>query len=409
MVASTRSRPSHTSASPAHVPTSAEPLRVLLVSKALVVGAYQRKAEELAALGIDLTVITPPVWEDSRGAQTLERTHVQGYTLQSLPVRFGGNFHLHHYPALPRLLATLRPHLLHMDEEPYNLATWHALRAARRLGIPATFFTWQNLNRRYPPPFRNMEQACYTWTPLALAGNQEAAEVLQAKGYNGEVAVFPQFGVDETIFSPAEGAQTGSEALRIGYAGGLLPEKGVDLLLRAAACLSGAWRIEIIGEGCERQALERLASELGLGSRVRFVGRVSSSGMADALRGLDVLVLPSRTRPNWKEQFGRVLIEAMACGVVVVGSDCGEIPHVIGDAGLVFREEDVEGLAACLRRLQAQGGERSALAAAGRRRVLERYTMRRIAEQTVEAYRRILELSPADPGGRTQPETAGHR
>lgn len=373
-----------------------ERLRVLLVSKALVVGTYQRKAEELAALGVDLTVVTPPAWSDARGMQPLERTHTQGYTLQTLPVRWGGHFHLFHYPGLPRLLAALCPHLLHMDEEPYNAATWHALRAAHAQGIPATFFTWQNILRAYPPPFRQMERAVYAWAPLALAGSHEAAAVLRAKGYGGTVATFPQFGVDETLFSP-QGRGLVGPILRIGYAGGLLPEKGVDLLLRAAARLPGAWQVDLIGEGREQPALEQLARDLGVGDRVRFVGRVPSSQMPHLYRTLDVLVLPSRTRPNWKEQFGRVLIEAMACGVAVVGSQSGEIPHVIGDAGLTFPEEDVDALTACLLLLQSQPTARTALAAAGRARVLERFTMRRIAAQTYDAYTNLLALvAPPD-------------
>ena len=124
-----------------------------MVSKALVVGAYQRKAELIAAQPVDLTVFTPPEWGDRRGTTQLERAHTQGYTLRALPVRINKNFHLHHYPTLTRELAKIRPDILHMDEEPYNLATWLALRAARKLGIPTLFFTWQNIHRRYPWPF----------------------------------------------------------------------------------------------------------------------------------------------------------------------------------------------------------------------------------------------------------------
>ncbi len=66
------------------------------------------------------------------------------------------------------------------------------------------------------------------------------------------------------------------------------------------------------------------------------------------MRNTDVFVLPSLSRPNWLKQFGRVLIEAMACGVPVIGSTCGEIPNVLGEAGLIFPEGQVEALAACL-------------------------------------------------------------
>jgi glycosyltransferase involved in cell wall biosynthesis len=105
---------------------------------------------------------------------------------------------------------------------------------------------------------------------------------------------------------------------------------------------------------------------------------------------LDVLVLPSRTRPNWQEQFGRVLIEAMACAVAVVGSDCGEIPAVIGDAGLTFKEGDASALQTQLQFLLDHPAERLRLAQAGRQRVLAHYTMTSIAQRTVTVYKRLL-------------------
>jgi glycosyltransferase involved in cell wall biosynthesis len=114
--------------------------------------------------------------------------------------------------------------------------------------------------------------------------------------------------------------------------------------------------------------------------------------MPEVYRRMDVLVLASRTMPSWKEQFGRVLIEAMASELAVVGSDCGEIPHVIGDAGLVFREGDAEALRAQLQWLLDAPGERSRLGAQGRKRVLERYTMEGIARSTIEVYERAMQL-----------------
>lgn len=371
----------------------AHPLRVVMVSKAMVVGTYQRKAEELARLGVDLTVLIPPTWRDARGEQRAEFLHTQGYTLRTIPCRRIGDFHLHHYPTLPAELDALRPALLHMDEEPYNLATWLALRAAQKRGIAATFFTWQNLRRTYPPPFRQMEAANYRRVKVAIAGSEEAAGVLRSKGFAGEVQVIPQFGVDPQIFYPAaavgESPATGTP-LRIGYAGGLLPEKGIDTLLRACARLDGAWSLRIVGEGRERTALGGLAAELGIAERVTFAGRCASREMPAVYQTLDVVVLPSRTTPSWKEQFGRVLVEAMACGVPVVGSDSGEIPHVIGAAGLVFAEGDVEDLRSGLQRLLDAPGERARLAEAGRARVVACYTMARIAEQTVNVYERLM-------------------
>ena len=368
-------------------------LHVVMVSKALVVGAYQRKAEEIARRGVKLTVLVPPSWRDRRGRQVATAYHTEGYTLRTIPLWFNGNFHLHCYPTLARELAHLRPDVLHMDEEPYNLATYLALGMARRLGIPSLFFTWQNLLRSYPPPFVWWERANYHSASYALAGNQDAAKVLRLKGYQGPLTVLPQFGVDPKIFSPAVSSVSSSPAvdapLRIGYAGGLLPEKGLDLLLHACARLQGAWQLIFVGEGEERPKLVALAAELGIADQVRFDARIESHAMPAFYHGLDLFVLPSRTLPTWKEQFGRVLIEAMACAVPVVGSNSGEIPNVIGEAGLIFAEGDVDALAGYLQQLHDDPSLRLTLGQAGRARVLAHYTMEQVAAETVAIYQTL--------------------
>jgi glycosyltransferase involved in cell wall biosynthesis len=168
--------------------------------------------------------------------------------------------------------------------------------------------------------------------------------------------------------------------------------KGVHILLRAVAGLYGRWRLHILGSGPQKAQLERLAAELGIAEQVRFEEPIPSTQMPDYYSQLDALVLPSLTRPNWKEQFGRVLIEAMACKVPVVGSDSGEIPNVIGDAGLVFPEGDVQALQDKLYQLMADPALREELAHRGRERVLAHYTQAQVAAKTYQVYREVLDL-----------------
>jgi len=362
-------------------------LRVSLLSKALVVGAYQRKCELIAAHSdIDLTAILPPAW----ASQRLEQAHAPGYVLRVIPIRFNGHFHLHHYPTLSAELCQAKPHLLHVDEEPYNLATWLAVRQADRLRPRprVLFFSWQNILRRYPPPFRQMERDVLRRADAAIVGSAEARAVWQAKGFRKPMYVIPQFGVDEDCFRPlpklAEAA-----TFTIGYAGRLVFEKGVDILLKAFSRLPPSARLIIAGAGPAEARLRQLAGGLCIADRVTFRPPIPSTQMPAFYQSLNAFVLPSRTRPNWKEQFGRVLVEAMACGVPVVASRCGEAPNVVGDAGLVFDEEDVAALTLHLSQLMDQPRLCAELARRGRARVIERYTMRQIADQTVEVYRAL--------------------
>lgn len=362
-------------------------MRVLMLSKACVVGIYQRKLEEIAALGVELRVLVPPSWRDERGDTPVERVFTSGYELVETPIRFNGNFHLHYYPDLPREIAAFRPDIVHADEEPYNLATWHALWQARRAGAKTVAFSWQNIARDYPPPFRWGERWALRHTDALIVGTDSAADVWRAKGYGGPLPVIPQFGVDPTLFAPP--ASVPARPFTIAYVGRLVPEKGIDLLFNAASRLPSDWRIVLVGGGPERDALAALAAQLGISERVTFEPQQPSTAMPSLYPRFDALALPSRTRPNWKEQFGRVLVEAMASGVPVVGSGSGAIPDVIGDAGLVFPEGDSAALARHLSVLQTDAHLRAELAAKGRRRVLDHFTHQQVAAATVDVYTRL--------------------
>ncbi|HBY97892.1 MAG: glycosyltransferase family 4 protein [Ardenticatenaceae bacterium] len=366
-------------------------MRILHVSKALVVGAYQAKMEALAALpDVELTVAVPPSWKDERGIQLLEVVHTEGYELWTLPMIFNGSFHLHFYPGLHRLLDAVRPDLLHFDEEPYNLATAYAALLAHRAGAHFVFFTWQNLQRAYPVPFSWFERLVYRLSDHAIVGNRDAGHVLQAKGYAGPLTVIPQFGVDPERFRPA--SRDPARPFTIGYAGRFVEEKGLLVLLAALAALPGEWQFVARGSGPLEPTLLARAAELDLSARVRFRPPLPSTQMASFYQSLDLVVLPSLTRPNWKEQFGRVLVEAMACGVPPVGSASGEIPNVIGDAGVVVAEGDAEALRAAITHLMADPGRRMWLSARGRQRVLAHFTQAQIARRTWQVYREVLGL-----------------
>jgi glycosyltransferase involved in cell wall biosynthesis len=376
-------------------------MRVALVSKTFVADTAQRQLEWLARLpDVELTLITPPEWRSDDG-RLLPFTprFTAGYDVVQLPIRFNGKYHFYTYRGLRRTLAALRPDIVHIDEEPYNPASLQAQRAADALGAKTLFIAWQSLYRAYPPPFSWIEQANFRRTAHIIAGNADVADVLRRKGYHGPLSVFSVHGVDPELYSPQpRGAN--AETFIIGYIGRLLPFKGVGLLIDAlagqppdTAPLPPYCRLRLVGSGEEEMALRARAVERGVADRVEFLPAVPTTEVPRVLAGMDVMALPSLTQANWKEQFGRTLIEAMACEVAVVGSDCGEIPNVIGDAGLVVPEGDVAALASALRRLAEDSALRRMLAGRGRERVLERFTQAQIAQRTGAIYRAVLGAS----------------
>jgi glycosyltransferase involved in cell wall biosynthesis len=369
-------------------------MRVLMISKALVAGTSQRKLEELAKCpGVELTLATPPYWQSDDGSkQMLERLYTSGYQLIVTPMKLNGNFHLHYYPQLGQIMRQVRPEIVHIDEEPYNLATFQAMRLAHQHQARALFFTWQNLYREYLPPFRQFELYNYRHAAMAIAGNREAGEVLRRKGYKGPVRVIPQFGFDTDIYqrSAPRPPRKPGDPFTIGFIGRLKEEKGLPLIVEALSYLPEYCRAVFVGNGPMRSALEEQAARLGVSDRVLFKPGIPTYQVPREIELWDVHVLPSLTRPNWKEQFGRTLAEAMSCETPVIGSDAGEIPYVIGDAGLVFKEGDARALSECIRKLLDDPALYAELARRGRQRVLEHYTQGQIARQTYEVYREML-------------------
>lgn len=366
-----------------------------MVSKALVSAAYRKRVEEIAALGVDITLVVPPRW----GEWPLEPSKPIGYRQTVLKTCFNGRNHFHFYRGLRDIFTAEKPDIAHIDEEPYSVVTWQALREARRVGARPIFYTWQNIHKRFPPPFNWIEGEALRNSVAALAGNQEAAQVLRRKGFNRSVHIVPQVGVDPEVYRPVDAFELRREiSLKdqfvIGYVGRLIPEKGIATLMDAVEKLRRTGQNIVVlvrGAGRMRTWMERRAAASSLlRGRLRWLPPVASNDLAATFSAMDCLVLPSLTRSNWKEQFGRVLVEAMACEVPVIGSDSGEIPNVIGDAGLTFPEGDAAALADRVRQLISAPDVRRQLARSGRERVMDRFTHRRVAKETVAAYEDAL-------------------
>jgi len=369
-----------------------------MLSKSLMRGSYQRKLEEMAKLpGVEqLTVIVPPFWREKKvEIIQLEKTFVRGYDLIVEPMAFNGSYHLHFYPGLAKWLKRLKPDIFHVDEESFNLATFQGVRLAHRSNTASVFYNYANIFRDYPQPFYYFEKYNFKYAQGAFACNQEAADILRRKGFTHPLDVVPQFGVDLDLFQNAEPPRGFAQPalFTIGFAGRLIEEKGLESLVAAVSQLRGDWRLVLIGAGPLKERLQTQAVQLGVESKVEFVGSVNSTLIPSYFKGLDVLVLPSLTRPNWKEQFGRVLPDAMAAGVPIIGSDSGEIPNVIGEAGLIFPEGEVAALAACLQKLMDDTALRQSLIERGYQRVQTHFTQTQIAARHLALYQKTLNYS----------------
>jgi glycosyltransferase involved in cell wall biosynthesis len=374
-------------------------MKILLITKTLAEFAnIQEKVREIAKLGIQLTVVSPGRWGGKECE--LRRVKPDGYEFLVCKCWFSGassirlGNHLHFYPEISRVIEREKWDLVHIDEEPFNLATYHALTRCDRHRSPAIFTTWQNMMKRYPPPFNFFEKYVYKTAVGAIAGNGDALCALRRRGFGKPAAHIPQLGVDPAMFCKQDVTELRRKVgvdgtFVVGFVGRFSPEKGIDTLIEAMPLIPSDSTLVLVGAGPERPRLEALAEGLGVSARLRWVSWVDSSKIAEYMNAFDVLVLPSRTRWNVKEQFGRVLIEAMSCETPVIGSDSGEIPKVIGDAGMIFHEGNKYNLAEQLTQLIKGPAFSENLSCNGRKRVLEEFTYSKIAKDTVNFYKRI--------------------
>jgi glycosyltransferase involved in cell wall biosynthesis len=372
-------------------------MRVLLISHACVVDTNRDRLVALAQQeSLRLTLLTVRTWRDRDSGRVFrfvpsERAPYGWRTGVAFP-----NWHpvAHAYlHGLRGAICACDPDVVHLDEDFYALATFQTAWLTRKHRARLVLFNFQNIPRALPWPVSAMTQYSLRRGDAAIAGGFGAADVLRQAGFDGPIEVIPP-GLDERRYRPMDAsalrAQQGLDAFTIGYVGRLVPEKGLMALLQAATRLQGRWHLYVVGGGPLLEDLRAEALRLGVADRVVFAGQVPHRDIPRHMACADVIAVPSETTSRWKEQFGRTIIEAMACGKPVVGSDSGEIPLVIRDDGLVFPERDVEALAACLQRLMDDPALRRELSERGRTRVLENYTWAKNAERTKAVYEMVL-------------------
>ncbi|MGH7630814.1 MAG: glycosyltransferase family 4 protein [Gemmatimonadales bacterium] len=362
-------------------------MRVVVVSRAYADPGQRGKLRALAGLGCTLAAAVPASWQPHPDARRQDAAFGDDGGVRIYPVPVDGA--RWDRRTLTRLLSDFRPDLVQLEEEPWAPVAGFVARAAGRYGFRLVAFSAQSLPRALPLLARFRRARTVRTAAAAIGANQLAATLLAAGRPGLHHAVIPQIGVLPPL-SPRNAPTTG---FAIGFIGRLVPERGLDVLLRACVRLRGFWTVHVVGSGPSQEELESLAERLGMAARVTWHGALTRARLEPVWAGLDCLVQPARTTPNWVEARGRTALEAMAHGIPVIGSRSGVLPELLEGVGRVVAEDDVDALAAALQTWLDDPSERRRLGAESRRRVLAEFTDESVAARTVKLWREVLVAS----------------
>jgi L-malate glycosyltransferase len=388
-------------------------MKILVASHTYIVDLNCEKLRALSRLeeNTEVTVVVPKRWKPGGVQNKIIETQYQDEgNFRIVPV---SNFSQNHQGLLTfgtdlvPLLKSFRPDIIQVEQGAKSLGYAQFITLNKLLGLKAknVFFTWWNLPYQLNKVASLLEKYNLDNTHGIISGNQDGAEILTQRGYNGKIKVMPQLGVDENLFTPKLQPEL-SEKLNlklgefiIGFVGRFVPEKGIMTLLSALETIKHKeWKCLLLGRGELKDELLQKARAANLEDRIIIVESVPHHEVCNYINLMSTLVLPSETTykfktltsVGWKEQFGHVIIEAMACQTPVIGSDSGEIPHVIGDAGMVFPEGNVDSLASCLTALMEDPELAHNLGQLGYAKAMSQYTNTALAKQQLDFYKEIL-------------------
>ncbi|MUG95928.1 glycosyltransferase [Scytonema sp. UIC 10036] len=388
-------------------------MKILVASHTYIVDLNCEKLRILSQLEpeVEVTIVVPKKWKPG-GVQNkiIETQYRDECKFRIVPI---SNFSQNHQGLLTfgadliSLLQKFRPNVIQVEQGSRGLAYAEMITLNKLLGLKAKnlFFTWWNLPYKLKFPVSLLEKYNLDNSHGIISGNQDGAEVLRQQGYKGPIKVMPQLGVDESLFAPAPQPELASQLgieqndFVVGFVGRFVPEKGLLTLLEALIGLKERpWKLLLLGRGPLQSELLSKAEENHIKDRVILVESVAHDAVPKYINLMSTLVLPSETNYSlknltsigWKEQFGHVLIEAMACQVPVIGSNSGEIPHVIGEAGLIFPEGNAQALAHCIVQLMENPELSEKLATMGYQKAMTQYTNTALAKQQLEFYKELV-------------------
>lgn len=383
------------------------PKRILIIENLCVEASRRSVYRELAKRkDFEVHLLVPKVWKEAGYPIVCEEENNSSLILHKTGFILGYRAHRVLYTNIIYILLKVKPDLIFMDSEPESYASLQ-IQILKNILTPKSktvVMSWRNIDyptNIYPYKFPKLngfvERRVLAQMDHCIAHNEAAKKIFNNKGYENITIIPPA--VDTKRFhkidSPIINDDFNLKSFTIGFVGRFIPEKGIDTLLYAVKNLRFDYKILLVGDGKAKRSWLQISNELGINDRIIWNDSVPHAEIPKLLNAIDLIVLPSYASSHWKEQFGRILIEAMACEVPVIGSNSGEIPWVIGDAGLIFEEQNVEDLKNKIQMIYQNKILRQVLIKEGLERVKSKFSVEVVSEQYYKLFSDLLKEQKA--------------
>jgi len=399
---------------------------LVIISHAYVYAPYRAKIEALAKYkDLNITLITPEFGLEG-GGQKVYTTPYEGKAYKHIILSgfFTGKLNFFIFRNLKKTLQSLNPDIIMLEEEYWTQVAAQVSYVTKKF-LPETkliLLSQENIchiwDREAQSPYQKLRYASFHLLEKFIIPRldglifqfpevwQDFEQRMLALKFKGLKGTFPQLGVDYDRFcTPIEASKLDEirnslhikpEDFVYGYIGRLTLEKGIeDMIYSFAGWHKTNTRVLIIGNGSEEyiNTLNTLIDKLNLNHIISLHPAIAFDDIPAYFQLLDISILLSHTTPIWKEQFGRVLVESMAAGTPVIGSDSGAIPLVIGDTGYIVPEKDIIYIRKALNDAYTNKSKYIQLSKLAKARSQKEFSYTAIAKQTYDFIKKIKKSS----------------
>jgi glycosyltransferase involved in cell wall biosynthesis len=348
---------------------------------------------------VKVDILTVDRWGNFNDALLEKEVGNKNLKIHRLRTLIDGYQHRYFMIGLYSKIKELKPDVVYAEEEPVTMTAYTAMLAAKSLGVPFIFFSWENIYTDWFFPVGNMERNCLRNAATIIAGSQEARKVLLRKGADKKkMVVFPQTGVDVNEFRPLK------SRLRIGFdkgktvlfVGRFLSEKGIDEILKAKDILDKRkkrYKFLFVGGGELSKRMKSIRDR-----NVKIMDWLPANKLPDIYNAASLFLYPSTVVKGlikkWSEQFGYSLVESLLCEVPVIASDVGGPREIVKNnkSGFLIKPGDFTNLADKIEHLMEKENLRKRFGKFGRRGMVKKFSNQVIAGKLHQVFQKAVRV-----------------